>query len=187
MNLYRLLHPSDGAGPAEDFNGPDTDFARRHPLRILITDDNYINRRVLLLLLQRLGYAADSTENGHDCLNAVLERPYDLLLIDINMPDMSGIECAEMIRRSGRSFPIVAVTATAPEVSQQQSVAAGMNGFIAKPIRLPELKRALLEASLAREDKDGAARPGPEVRRQPQSDGAGHGDVGAGHLLRMAL
>ena len=136
-----------------------TEFAREHPLRILTSDDNHINRRVLSLLLQRFGYQSDTTENGRDCLKAALTRPYDLLLIDVDMPGMSGIECTELIRQASLDFPIVAVTATSPEVSQEKSFAAGMTGFITKPVRVEQLKQVLLEASHAKKRKAGLSAP----------------------------
>jgi CheY-like chemotaxis protein len=131
--------------------GADKDFAQRHPLNILIADDNYINRRVLSMLLQRLGYEVEATENARDCLVAVMERSFDLLLIDINMPDISGIECTQQIRAAGRFLPIVAVTATSPDENRAQCFAVGMTGYMSKPIQLAELKQTLLGASRAKE------------------------------------
>jgi CheY-like chemotaxis protein len=132
---------------------PGIDFAQEHPLRILIADDNYINRRVLSLLLQRLGYETKTTENGRDCLDAALRNPCDLLLIDIDMPEMSGIECTQQIREAKLDFPIIAVTATAPEVSREKCFAAGMTGYVSKPVRLEELKQILRDASDTRRKK----------------------------------
>ncbi len=181
------LAPVGRIGADVEFEGPDNQFARLHPLQILIADDNYINRRVLLLLLQRFGYNADSVENGHDCINAALNKPYDLLLVDINMPDTSGIECAEQIRRAGRDLSIVAVTATSPEASRQQSFDAGMNGYLTKPVRLPELKATLREASLRREAKNSSQRLSADTVRLPKAESAnhGHGDPALG--TRSAL
>ena len=89
MKLNSLFHPS--ADPPGEPHAADPGFALDHPLRILIADDNYINRRVLSLLLQRLGYQVDTTENGQDCLATALSTTYDLLLIDINMPVIFGM------------------------------------------------------------------------------------------------
>ncbi len=149
MNPNPPRHHSTGPSPPGEQETASPEFARQHPLRILIADDNYINRRVLSLLLQRLGYQTDSAENGQDCLAKALRTTYDLLLIDINMPDMSGIECTQMLRRTGRRFPIVAVTATDPGANRKPCLAAGMNDFISKPLQLSELKRVLREASHA--------------------------------------
>jgi len=151
--LFTMSDPfSEGAA-----EGVQPEFAREYPLRILISDDNYINRRVLSLLLQRLGYQPVTTENGEECLNAALNETYDLLLIDVDMPVMSGIECTQLIRHAGLDLPIVAVTATMPEVSRDKSFAAGMTGYMNKPVRLKELKKTLIEASQARRRKATAA------------------------------
>jgi CheY-like chemotaxis protein len=153
MDLCSSSHVTPQPAELGDGELPSADFAQEHPLRILIADDNYINRRVLSLLLQRLGYETKTTENGRDCLDAALRNPCDLLLIDIDMPEMSGIECTQQIREAKLDFPIVAVTATAPELSQEKCFAAGMTGFMAKPVRLQELKQILRVASDTRRKK----------------------------------
>jgi len=128
----------------------DVSFAEQHPLRILVADDNYINRRLLLLMLANLGYQADSCENGRECLEAVLHDPerYDLLLSDIDMPEMNGIDCARSIRQAGITLAIIAVTASSPDITKEECFEVGMSGFMRKPISVYELKRALREVSL---------------------------------------
>src|ERR1700761_4220625 len=83
--------PQGEGADTEDEGGSYPLFAQQYPLRILIAEDDYINRRCLILLLQRLGYRADYVENGRECLTAVLQRPYDAILSDINMPEMDGV------------------------------------------------------------------------------------------------
>jgi CheY-like chemotaxis protein len=141
QHLAGLSRPSEKEAAAPE-------FARQYPLRILIADDNYINRRVLSLLLQRFGYQTDSAESGQDCVAKALSTTYDLLLIDVDMPDISGIECTQQLRQAGRRFPIVAVTATDPDTNRKACLAAGMNDFITKPVQLSELKRVLRDASI---------------------------------------
>jgi CheY-like chemotaxis protein len=128
----------------------DSKFAEQYPLRILIADDSYINRRLLLLMLKNLGYEADARENGRECLDAVLADPqgYDLLLSDIDMPEMNGIDCARAIRQAGLGLAIIAVTATSPDSTKADCFEAGMSGFMRKPVSIAELKRALREVSL---------------------------------------
>lgn len=128
----------------------DSGFAEQHPLRILVVDDNYINRRLLLLMLANLGYQADALENGRECLEAVLRDPerFDLLLSDIDMPEMNGIDCARAIHEAGIPLAIIAVTASSPDITKEECFAAGMSGFMRKPIAVYELKRALREVSL---------------------------------------
>jgi two-component system, sensor histidine kinase and response regulator len=148
MNEYASIE-SALPGSTDD-ERPDKEFAERHPLRILIADDNYINRRVLSLMLQRLGYEIVTTECGLACLDAAIKQPIDLLLIDLNMPDISGIECTRRLREAGRIFPIVAVTATSPSEGRRECLAAGMNDYLAKPLRLEDLMVVLRNASSAR-------------------------------------
>lgn len=133
------------AGPDET---GDKGFATRYPLQILIAEDNYINRRLLLLLLRNLGYEATATENGRECLEAVLNGSYDIVLSDINMPEMNGLECTAHLRDAGFDIPIIAVTASLPEVSRQQCLEAGMNDYMTKPVNVTELQRILREAAL---------------------------------------
>jgi CheY-like chemotaxis protein len=126
----------------------DPHFADRCPLRILLVDDNYINRRLLLLMLRSLGYQPAVRENGRESLEAVIEGDYDLLLTDLDMPEMGGIESALAIREAGIGLPIIAITASSPEITREDCFAAGMNGFMRKPISRTELKRAIQEVSL---------------------------------------
>jgi CheY-like chemotaxis protein len=126
----------------------DLRFAQQHPLRILVAEDDYISRRLLLLMLKNLGYGADERQNGRECLQAVMEDSYDLLLSDIDMPEMSGIECAKAIRDAGLGLAIIAVTASSPDITKEECFEAGMSGFMRKPVSMSELKRALREVSL---------------------------------------
>jgi CheY-like chemotaxis protein len=126
-------------------------FAGCYPLRILIADKDYIHRRVLFLLLQRLGYEPVTTENGRDCLNATFQDPYDALFTDLEMPEMGGVECAQSIRKAGFKFPIIAITANCSEMTRDQCLAVGMNGFITKPVKLEELKYLLREVRLRKQ------------------------------------
>jgi CheY-like chemotaxis protein len=132
-------------GPGEKADGG---FAARYPLRVLIAEDNYINRRLLLLFLRNLGYEAAATENGRQCLEAVLTDAYDIVLSDIDMPEMNGIDCTTQVRHAGFDLPIIAVTASFPELTRQQCLDAGMNGYMTKPVCVTELKRVLREAAL---------------------------------------
>jgi CheY-like chemotaxis protein len=119
-----------------------------YPLKILIADDCQVSRKMLLLFLKGLGHQIDSATNGQECLTAALKSPYDLLISDIDMPEMSGIECARHIRAAGLKLPIIAITATSPDIIRNDCFAAGMNGFMPKPLNFPELKQRLLDISM---------------------------------------
>ncbi|HRI64817.1 MAG TPA: ATP-binding protein [Polyangium sp.] len=124
------------------------DFAMgaKNPLRILLAEDNLINQRVALMLLQRLGYRADVVANGLEVLDAVAKRVYDVILMDVRMPEMDGLEATRRLRRPG-PWPgrprIVAITADVLQSGQQACRDAGMDEFIGKPIHLQDLTAVL--------------------------------------------
>jgi CheY-like chemotaxis protein len=130
------------------FGRSDKHFATERPLKILIAEDHYISRRLMLLMLASLGYQAEAVENGREAFEAVLTSAYDVLLTDVDMPEMSGIECAVCIREATLELPIIAVSASEPQYTREQCLSAGMNGYLKKPVILDELKRALAEVAL---------------------------------------
>lgn len=147
---FPIPSPGKDSGDEGENGSPDLLFAHRYPLQILIAEDSYINRRLLLLLLHRLGYHAEYVDNGMECLTAALNKPYDLILSDIEMPEMDGIECASRLRQAGIDVPIVAVTANPPHLTRDRCFEVGMNGYIEKPVTLVGLKHLLRETFLAK-------------------------------------
>jgi PAS domain S-box-containing protein len=134
---------SDGSDP----DAPDPEFAKRFPYRILVAEDNPVNRKIALLLLARLGYQADIAENGRECLDLAQRRHYDVIFMDMHMPVMDGVEASRTLRAvgsSGRPW-IIALTANALETDREECLRAGMDDFIGKPIRPRDLRRALSE------------------------------------------
>ncbi len=128
----------------------DARLAQRRPLRILVVEDNATNQRVVQLLLQRMGYKPDLAGNGREAVEAVANQTYDLVLMDIEMPEMDGVEATRQIRaRVPRDAQprIVGVTANAAHEDRVAYLAAGMDECLAKPIRTAEL-RAELERDL---------------------------------------
>ncbi|GGY50968.1 hypothetical protein GCM10011297_24830 [Bacterioplanes sanyensis] len=120
--------------------------------RVLLAEDNLVNQKITLKILQRLGFEADIAENGEVAIGALMQRDYDLVLMDINMPVVDGIEATERIRDlkiPGRSVPILALTANAMMEDQERCLAAGMNGFVAKPIKLEKLASAIAQVAPA--------------------------------------
>jgi PAS domain S-box-containing protein len=121
-------------------------LAARLPLRILIAEDNAVNQQLVLLMLQKLGYRADVAANGVEAFEALERQPYDAVLMDVEMPEMDGLEATRRIHqrwpRERRPY-VVAVTANAMEGERELCIQAGMDDYLTKPIRLEELSGAL--------------------------------------------
>jgi CheY-like chemotaxis protein/HPt (histidine-containing phosphotransfer) domain-containing protein len=132
----------------------DPTLASRLPMRVLLCDDNAINQKVALRLLQQMGYRADQAGNGLEALAALDKQPYDLIFMDVMMPEMGGLEATHAIRERQQQisqFPnykspiiIVAMTASAMQGDREKCLAAGMDDYIAKPVR-PEDVRTVIE------------------------------------------
>ncbi|MEI9999475.1 MAG: PAS domain S-box protein [Verrucomicrobiota bacterium] len=130
---------------AADERKLDSAFARRHPLAILLAEDNAINQKVGLLLLSRLGYAAEVVGNGRLVLDALERKAYDLILMDIQMPVLNGIEAASLVRGTyGAAAPaIVALTAEALEGDEERFLSLGFDHYLSKPLQAEPLQDLL--------------------------------------------
>lgn len=130
-------------------------YAQRLPLRILVADDNSVNQKVARMMLKKFGYGCDVVANGVEAVEAVKQRDYDLVFMDCQMPEMDGFEATRMIRdlesdRAGSKVAyIFALTANVREESLDRSKKVGMNGFLAKPIKLGDIQQALDEVATA--------------------------------------
>ena len=124
----------------------DEELASRHPLRILLAEDNVVNQKLAIRLLEKLGYRADIAGNGLEALEALERQTYDLLLSDVQMPEMDGLEATRQILQrwpAGERPWIIAMTAEAMSGDRERCLAAGMNDYVAKPIRVDELVAAI--------------------------------------------
>jgi CheY-like chemotaxis protein len=148
--LFDLLHEifagravrATAADPADR-----SPLATEHPLTILLAEDNPVNQRVATLILQRLGYRIDVANNGREALEAIERQAYDLVLMDVQMPEMDGQQaareiCARWAR--GERPRIVAMTANASTSDRDACFASGMDDFVTKPVRADDLRSALL-------------------------------------------
>jgi signal transduction histidine kinase/DNA-binding response OmpR family regulator/HPt (histidine-containing phosphotransfer) domain-containing protein len=146
--LLRLLAPSTGPGTPEGMRGSlDPDMGRRHPLRILVTEDNDLSRRIDIQILGRLGYHADAVRTGKDAIDAMRRAAYDVILMDLHMPVMDGIEASRRIRSewpAGRQPGILLMTASVLPEDRESALAAGAKEFFVKPVSIDDLKTALL-------------------------------------------
>ncbi|HUI89415.1 MAG TPA: GAF domain-containing protein [Anaerolineales bacterium] len=125
----------------------DPEFAAQHPLKILLAEDNAVNQKLALRILEQMGYRADVASNGIEAIESVERQDYDVILMDVQMPEMDGLEAARQIvaRGSAHHPHIIGLTANAMQGDREMCVAAGMNDYITKPIRIDELVGALVK------------------------------------------
>ena len=124
----------------------DAEMGVHHPLRILVAEDNVVNQKLALRILQQMGYRADLASNGIEAVESVERQPYDVVLMDVQMPEMDGLEASRRIttKWSPAERPrIVAMTANAMQGDRELCIAAGMDDYITKPIRVDQLVEAL--------------------------------------------
>jgi CheY-like chemotaxis protein len=135
--------------PAPVPEGSGDELAAGVPLRILVAEDNPVNQQLIVLLLEKLGYRADVVANGVEVLEALDRQAYDVVLMDLLMPEMDGLTAARRIRELQAVDPrpyIVGVTANALQGDREECLAAGMDDYLSKPIRFDELVVTLKRA-----------------------------------------
>jgi len=133
----------------------DPGMATRHPLRILLAEDTVVNQKLAMRLLGQMGYRADLASNGIEAIESVQRQPYDVVLMDVQMPEMDGLEASRQIVKrwpAGERPRIVAMTANAMQGDRQMCLDAGMDDYITKPIRVDQLIDALHHVT-ARKDR----------------------------------
>ncbi|MCW3114882.1 MAG: rcsC 4 [Segetibacter sp.] len=135
------LHLKDAAPARSAFS---KDFSLEYPMDILIAEDNVVNQKLIVHLLTKLGYKADIAFNGHEVLNAMGNKMYDLILMDMQMPEMDGLETCQFIREHMESQPvIVAMTANAMAKDREICMNAGMDDYLSKPFKMSEILEVL--------------------------------------------
>jgi CheY-like chemotaxis protein len=122
------------------------EFAEQFPLNILIAEDNLINQKLIIRVLSKLGYDTALANSGLEAVEMLKTKPYDLIFMDIQMPDMDGLEATRHIRANFDKQPlIVAMTANAMAEDRDACKEAGMDNYLSKPIKLDELMGMLQE------------------------------------------
>ncbi|HLO18194.1 MAG TPA: response regulator, partial [Anaerolineales bacterium] len=126
----------------------DAELGKQHPLRILLAEDNAVNQKLALRILEQMGYRADVASNGIEAVESIERQTYDVILMDVQMPEMDGLDATRDIRKltNVQQPHIIAMTANAMEGDREMCIAAGMNDYISKPIRVNELVEALMKA-----------------------------------------
>jgi signal transduction histidine kinase/CheY-like chemotaxis protein/HPt (histidine-containing phosphotransfer) domain-containing protein len=151
VRLYRGVGESSETLPAPNVPAPVT-TERALPMRILLAEDNKVNQQFATLLLRKAGYEIDTADNGHQAVDAVRRSDYDVVLMDVQMPELDGEQATQQIRALPApkcNIPIIALTAHAMVGAREQYIAAGMNDYVSKPIRTDILLSKLAE--IARE------------------------------------
>ncbi|MEO1555483.1 MAG: response regulator [Pseudomonadota bacterium] len=134
------------AAPA-DKPKTDPEMAMRHPLRTLLAEDNLVNQKLATRILEQMGYRVDLASNGIEACESVARQTYDVVLMDVQMPEMDGLEAARRINLDHADTVrprIIAMTANAMQGDREMCLSAGMDDYIAKPIRVDRLVEALL-------------------------------------------
>ena len=149
--LLDILHAALGEKPSAEQEesqrqAPSQPVVYRE-LQILLAEDNVVNQRVAALLLERQGHTVTVAANGKEAIELWQSQPFDLILMDVQMPEMDGFQAAQEIRKleaqSGQHIPIIALTARAMKGDRERCLAAGMDGYLSKPIKVAELFEAI--------------------------------------------
>src|SRR5215472_17204502 len=118
-------------------------------LRVLLAEDNPVNQTLVIRILERLGHKVQVVNNGKEALRQVQAVEFDLILMDVQMPEMDGLEATTAIRQAergtGKHIPIVAMTAHAMKGDREKCLSAGLDGYLSKPVRIDELKQVMSE------------------------------------------
>jgi signal transduction histidine kinase/DNA-binding response OmpR family regulator len=148
--LIGIVAEQKAPAPVEVTTKLDADIAKRLPLRILLAEDYVVNQKVALRLLAQVGYRADVAANGFEVIQALERQPYDVVLMDVQMPEMDGLEATRQICarwQKGERPRIIAMTANAMQGDREMCLAAGMDDYVSKPIRVEELVQALTRSA----------------------------------------
>jgi GAF domain-containing protein/CheY-like chemotaxis protein len=168
-----VAQPSPAAATRTDGGGAEM-LGERHPLRILLAEDNAVNQKLALRLLSQMSYGAEVAGDGQQAIAALERGDFDVVLMDVQMPELDGLEATRRIRARwpDRPLKIVAMTANAMAGDREACLAAGMDDYISKPVRAAELTAALERV------QTGAGKRGSHRSRKPNAKVKGRSRVG---------
>lgn len=142
----------------KDVHGPDQDLSS---LSVLVVDDNDVNRLYMLHLLRKFGHKPATASTGQEALDVISREPFDVILMDVQLPDMDGLAVTRLIRAgqcgpaNASDIPVLALTAFAQSEDRERCLEAGMDDHLAKPVRVPELLAAVTRAVARKRGDDG--------------------------------
>jgi CheY-like chemotaxis protein/HPt (histidine-containing phosphotransfer) domain-containing protein len=163
--------------PVDKGSTSDKHPGKQHALRILLAEDNTVNQKVALRILERLGYGADVAADGEEVLDALHRQSYDVVLMDIQMPVLNGLEATQRIVETWPEEErphIIAMTAEALDGDRERFLAAGMDDYVSKPVRMEDLARALERY------------PQTKAKEMPQDRSQGDGAIGPAEAVAFA-
>jgi PAS domain S-box-containing protein len=151
---YEAINPPGLPTPGVKHNATDqaVESFMVRPLRILLAEDSILNQKMAVAALTKAGYRVSLANNGKEAIACLEEQPFDLVLMDVQMPEMDGLEATAAIRQieklTGQHTPIIALTASAMQGDKERFLAVGMDGYVSKPFRQEELLQAIRELVL---------------------------------------
>jgi two-component system, sensor histidine kinase and response regulator len=145
--IRRVLHPAISAAPISPAVASRALQETHRPLRVLLAEDNVVNQRLAARLMEKRGHTVVVVSTGREALAALAQEPFDVVLMDVQMPDMDGLEATTAIRRWEQEtrihVPIIAMTAHTMQGDAERCLAAGMDGYVSKPIKPEDLYAAI--------------------------------------------
>ena len=180
LRLYRAileaLNASEWQGEMKDASADfvlDHDLGSRKPLRIMVAEDNPVNQRLALRVLEKLGFRADAVGNGLEAIESLARQLYDVIFMDVQMPEMDGLEATQRIRQNFAKEDqpmIIAMTANAMTGDRERCMEAGMDAYISKPIRFGEIQAILEQCAPLQTQENDQEEQIPEDLQQPVLD-----------------
>jgi len=177
LPLLRVKEEEPSGAPGSAAGGPVLQAHNPAAMHVLVAEDNMVNQRIIVKMLQALGHSVEVASNGREAVEAARTVYYDAILMDYRMPEMDGIEATRAIRRDGvcAAAPIIGLSANVFESDREECRKAGMDAFLGKPLHLDDLRRCLDSLNRCFSARPGDGRqPSTEASPAVQGDSAEH-------------